>query len=92
VIEVEIKVVGMFDVEYLALAQKVSLEPGATVGDALERLHASGAIGQAVYAQVKKLRPPLFLVVNDEKVGAKGMSRRLADGDVISILQLSAGG
>ena len=91
-IEVEVKVIGMFGADSVAVARRLTLPPGARVKDALEALHAAGGIDQAVLAQARRLRPPLFLVINDEKVGARGLSVRLADGDVVTVMQLMAGG
>jgi hypothetical protein len=91
-IEVEVKVIGMFGIDSIAVGQRVTVPAGASVKDALEALHAAGAIDAAVLATVTKLRPPFFLVINDEKAGGKGMSRRLADGDVITVMQIMAGG
>ena len=91
-IEVEVNVVGMFGLDSIAVGKKVSLPPGATVKEALEALHAAGAIDATVLAVVTKLSPPFFLVVNDEKVGKRGMSRQLAHGDVVTVMQIMAGG
>jgi sulfur carrier protein ThiS len=91
-IEVEVKVIGMFGSASVAVGQKLALPPGASVKDALQALHDAGAIDATVLAVVTKLRPPFFLVVNDEKVGGRAMSRRLADGDVVTVMQIMAGG
>ena len=91
-IEVEVKIIGMFGLASIAVGQTLRLPPGARVKDALQALHEAGAIDAAVLAVVTKLRPPFFLVVNDEKVGVRGLSRRLAHGDVVTVMQLMAGG
>jgi hypothetical protein len=91
-IEVEVKVIGLFGADSIAVAQKLTLPSGARVQEALEALHRAGAINRAVLAQVTKLRPPYFLVINDEKVGAKGMAVRLTHGDVVTVMQIMAGG
>ncbi len=91
-IEVEVKVIGMFGADSVAVGQKLSLAAGTTVKQALEALHAAGAIDATVLAVVTKLRPPFFLVVNDEKVGARGLQRRLAHGDSVAVMQIMAGG
>jgi hypothetical protein len=91
-IEVEVRVIGMFGIDSIAVAEKVHLPADATPRDALDALHETGAIDATVLALAKKLRPPFFLVVNDEKVGSRGMSRALADGDVVTVMQIMAGG
>lgn len=91
-IEVEVKVIGMFGVDSIAVARRLSLPPRAKVKEALEALHRAGAIDRTVLALVTKLRPPYFLVINDEKVGAKGLAQRLAHGDVVTVMQIMAGG
>ena len=91
-IEVEVKVIGMFGLHSVAVGQKLTVPAGASVKDALAALHQAGAIDATVLAVVTKLRPPFFLVVNDEKVGGRAMSRRLADGDVVTVMQIMAGG
>lgn len=91
-IEVEVRVIGMFGVDSIAVGQKLALPPGATVKEALESLHRSGAISKDVLAVATQLRPPFFLVVNDEKVGRRGLSRRLEPGDVVTVMQLMSGG
>ena len=91
-IEVEVKVIGMFGADSVAVARTLRLPPGTSVRGALEALHETGAIEAAVLAVVTKLRPPFFLVVNDEKVGVRSLSRRLAHGDVATVMQLMAGG
>jgi sulfur carrier protein ThiS len=91
-VEVEVKVIGMFGMDSIAVGQKLTLPPGATAKEALEALHAAGAISATVLAVIKKLSPPFFLVINDEKVGRKGLSRRLEHGDVVTVMQIMAGG
>jgi sulfur carrier protein ThiS len=91
-IEVEVNVVGMFGIDSIAVGQKLSLPAGATVKEALAALHAAGAIDAGVLEVVTKLRPPFFLVVNDEKVGAKAITRPLENGDVVTVMQIMAGG
>ena len=91
-IEVEVKIVGMFGADFLAVAEKVSLSEGARPADALAALHKSGAISKQVYKQVKSFRPPFYLVLNDEKQDGKPKSIRLQDGDRLSVLQLATGG
>ncbi len=91
-IEVEVRVIGMFGMDSIAVGEKLSLPPDATVKEALEALHEAGAISTSVLAVVTKLGPPFFLVVNDEKVGRRALSRRLAHGDVVTVMQIMAGG
>ena len=91
-IEVEVKVVGFFGDESVAVGKKVALSGGAKVSDALEALLHDGAITEPVYAQVKELQPPLYLVVNDEKVEGDEVKIELRDGDVVTVMQLMAGG
>ena len=91
-IEVEVRVIGMFGVDSVAVGQRLALPEGATVKEALVALHEAGAISAPMLAVATKLNPPFFLVVNDEKVGRRGLSRRLAHGDVVTVMQLMAGG
>ncbi len=91
-IEVEVKVVGTFGADSLALAERIRLKPGAQVIEAIEAVYRAGAIAKPVFEAIKKLRPPLFLVINDEKIEGKGMKVELADGDSVTVMQIMAGG
>lgn len=91
-IEVEVKVIGMFGAESIAVAARVTVPAGATVKDALEALHRTGAIDATVLAQTKALRPPHYLVINDQAVRSRALAKRLANGDVVTVMQIMAGG
>ncbi len=74
------------------MAERVELKPGARVLEAIEAVYRAGAISKPVFKAIKKLRPPLFLVINDEKVDGKAMTVELQDGDSVTVMQIMAGG
>lgn len=88
---VEVKVVGMFDLEMVTEARSLDLPPGSTVGDALTAFHAAGAISDEVHAAIGAIVPPQFLLINDEQEDPDP-GRVLRDGDVVAILQMISGG
>jgi len=91
-IEVEVKIIGMFGPEFVTVAQKVSLKNGARPKDALEAIYQAGAIDAEVYKQIKGLKPPYFVVLNDQTQDAKPQSIELKNGDSMSVIQLLTGG
>jgi len=91
-IKVEVKIVGLFGLESIAVAETLSLPAGAKVKDALRELYDAKVIDKQIYKQVKKIRPPCFLVLNDDKVERKPAAQSLADGDVVTVMQIMAGG
>lgn len=91
-IEVEVKVVGMYAGQFVAVSEKLQLKDGSGPKQALVALYKSGAINKETYKQVKGFRPPTFLVVNDEKMESGKKRFTLKDRDVLSIMQLAAGG
>ena len=79
-IEVEVKVVGMFGADFVAVAEVVEIKEGAGLKDAITALYKTGAIDKFVYKQIKSLRPPFYLVWNDTKVDGKPKSIVLQNG------------
>jgi hypothetical protein len=91
-IEVEVKVIGMFGAQFVTVAKKLQLKDGARPKEALEELHKSGAIDAAVFNQIKSLKPPFLLVLNDQACETKPQATKLQDRDSMSVIQLMAGG
>jgi hypothetical protein len=91
-IQVEVKVIGMFGADFVAATRVVDLKDGAKPKDAIVALYKAGAIEKAVYKQIKSLRPPFYLVHNDTKVEGKPKNIVLQNGDSLGVMQLMAGG
>ena len=90
--EVEVKVIGMLGGTFVSVAKKVSVKPGSRPSDAIKALYKNGDIDKQVYKQIKSLRPPVYLVVNEDKVEGKPDSVTLNDGDTLAVMQQVAGG
>jgi hypothetical protein len=91
-ITVEVKVLGMYGLESIAVAETVRLPAKSKVKHALRALYDAGAIDKQVYKLVKKIRPPCFLVLNDDQVEKKPTVQPLVEGDVVTVMQITAGG
>jgi molybdopterin converting factor small subunit len=91
-ISVEVKILGMFGADFLSEAHTVQVALGASPIDAIDEMHKSGAISKEIYKLIRKLKPPYFLVLNDEKQEGKPKLITLKEGDQISIMQAMAGG
>jgi molybdopterin converting factor small subunit len=82
----------MFGAQFVTVAKKIQLKDGAGPKEAVYALYKSGAIDADVYKRLKNLKPPYFIVVNDQTCEAKPRTIRLKNGDSISVFQLMAGG
>lgn len=91
-IEVEVKINGMFGRDFIAISQLVKLKDGANPKHALAALYDSGAITKEVYKSVKGFRLPVYLVHNDVKWEGKPKDIILKKGDTLSVMQLMSGG
>ena len=91
-IEVEVKVVGMFGAQFVTVAKKIQLIDGAGPKEAVTALYKSGAIDADVYQRLKNLKPPYFIVLNDQTCEGKPQTIKLKNGDSMSVVQLMAGG
>lgn len=91
-IEVEVKVIGMYAGQFITVSEKLSLKDGAGPKDAIKALYISGAIDKIVYKQIKSFRPPNFIVINDQKLELGKNKFVLNDRDSLSVMQLAAGG
>lgn len=90
--EVEVKVVGIFDGVMVTVASTVTLAPGARVKHALARLLEDGTIDRKLYKQIKNPKPPCFVVLNDEKQDRRAVKLPVKDGDSVAVMQIMAGG
>ncbi len=77
---------------YLTIGQEVTVADGATPVQALAALMEAGAIDKSVYRKIKGLRPPFFVVLNEVKQEKRAHRIALKDGDVLAVMQLTAGG
>ncbi len=91
-ITVEVKLLGMFGAEFLSESQMLELHEGDSAVDAVDSLLSSGAIDKTIHKQIRKLKPPYFVVLNDVKQEKKPKTIKLTDGDVLSIMQVMTGG
>ncbi len=91
-IEVEIKVIGLYAGQFVTVSKTIQLKEGSGPKQALSMLYKSGAISRAAFRQIKRFRPPTFLSLNDVKIETGKNRFSLKDGDTLSILQLAAGG
>ncbi len=91
-IQVEVKVVGMMGDDFLVVAELVELEDDATVRDALAAVCQTGEIPDDVAPMVRDPQYPFFVAINDERVAEDAAGQVLADGDVVSLLQLASSG
>jgi len=92
VIRVEVKVVGMLGADFLTVAEPVELPDGATVADALATVCETPVIPDDAADLVRAAQYPFFVVINDERMEGDVAGRALADGDVVSLLQLASSG
>ncbi len=91
-IEVEVKVIGMFGADFVAATKVVEIKDGSKPKDAIVALYKAGGIEKSVFKQIKSLRPPFYLVLNDTKVEGKPKNIILQNGDSLGVMQLMAGG
>jgi hypothetical protein len=91
-IRVDVKIVGMVGGRYLTVSQHVTVPDGASPVQALAALVDAGAIDKSVYRKIKALRPPFFVAINEVKQEKRPHSIALRDGDVLAVMQLTAGG
>lgn len=91
-IRVEVKVVGMLGADFLTVAEALELPDGATVADALAVVCETPAIPGDAAPLVRDPQYPFFVAINDERIEDEAAGRVLADGDVVSLLQLASSG
>ena len=91
-IRVEVKVVGMLGADFLAVAELLELPDGATVRDALAAVCRTPAIPYTAAPMIRDPQYPFFVAINDERIEVGAAGRALADGDVVSLLQLASSG
>jgi len=90
--QVEVKVVGMLGDDFLVVAERVELPDGATVRDALAAVCETDEIPDDAAPMVREPQYPFFVAINDERVEGDAAGKVLADGDVVSLLQLASSG
>lgn len=91
-IEVEVKVVGLYAGQFVTVSKTIRLKEGSGPKQALFVLYKSGVISREAFKQIRRFRPPTFLALNDVKIETGRNRFSLKDGDTLSILQLAAGG
>jgi len=91
-IQIEAKVMGLLGGQYLSIMVKVNLPNGSTVRQLLKNLLDGGHIDKTVFGAVKRLKPPISVLINGENIGEGAHKTELHDGDTVSIFTPIAGG
>lgn len=90
-IRVEAKVMGLLGGDYLSVVTPLTLPRGANVKTLVRALLQGGHVDKATYSTLKRLRPPLSVLINGENA-ARGGRAGLEEGDTVTILTPLVGG
>jgi sulfur carrier protein ThiS len=92
-IRVEAVVQGPVAGRYRSVVAFADLPEGATVRDLLDALRHDGELDAEAHAELRRVPPPLLLLINGESVSTRSRHRTvLRDGDRVSLLVLVPGG
>ncbi len=91
-IEVEVKIIGMYERDFLTVSKVVAINEGGTPKEAVTAVYRSGAISKDIYKKIKGFKLPVYLVHNDVKCERKPNKIRLENGDTLTVMQLMSGG
>lgn len=90
-IRVEAKVMGILGGDYVSVITPLTLPRGARVKTLVRALLQGGHVDKATYSTLKRLRPPLRVLINGEDA-PRGRRAGLEDGDTVSIFTPLVGG
>ncbi len=92
-VKVEISIIAMIKDQYVNEVFSISVPKNSSIQELMKKAKEQGMIKKEVYGFVKKLRPPISLIINGENVTKfKKNKHPLAEGDTITIFTPLSGG
>lgn len=92
-VNVEISIIALLKDRYINEVFTISVPQDATIKQLLKTARAQDLINKDIFNFVKKLNPPISLIVNGTNISGRQSSKhKISDGDQITIFTPLSGG